>query len=747
MVPSTLIQDRYRLLELIGRGGMGEVWRAHDESLGRRVAVKCLKPLAQRGDAAFLRVVRERFRREARVAASLQHKGVTVVHDFGDDEGLLYLVMELLEGRNLSQLLEEGKRQPLPVPEVLDVAEQVSAALAYTHAQGVVHRDLKPANVMRTVDGTVKICDFGIARLAHDIGFTAKLTGTGIAMGTPHYMSPEQIAGTAVDHRSDLYSFGCVLYELATGAPPFAGGDAWSVLVGHRDAPPEPPRAHRPELPAPLEEVVLRLLSKAPQERPDDAADLSVQLAAARSFLPAWSARPAGHMGPVADPAVFMGPAVSVGAAFSVGPAAGEAVEWGGPAAREDPVAWEDPVVREGQGPGESGPGDVRKDEAAAEGRPPGPGSGPGEAAPLWTPGWARGMGGGLPAHGLVARRTPPWVGAEQSGLTGQWTGEGPARPPSADVASAAAVAVSGGGPRALSAEPRALPAEPRSPGAGNAAPAAPRPLAPGPAAVRRPAAHPPGTARSSGGVCSSGGLHSPGGAHPPGSVPPPGSAHSPGGGRPPAGARPAPSPALLAVLASRHSAGESLGRLGCWAEAYEAHAAVAAERHALLGACHPDTLTSRLAAGHALGRLGRWEEGWELCRGVALDRARIFGDEHPHTLSARDESAGCLRRLGRATEALELSRDLVAARTRVSGPAAPETLRALSGLGAGLGCLGRWEEALDVHRHVTSLRHRVLGPADPETLASRNEEAHCLERLGRGEEAARVYRALALES
>ncbi|NEC69809.1 serine/threonine-protein kinase, partial [Streptomyces sp. SID9727] len=304
MAETRLIQSRYRLLDLIGRGGMGEVWRARDEALGRQVAVKCLKPMSGRHDEDHTRIVRERFRREARVAAALQHRGVTVVHDFGEYEGVLYLVMELLDGRNLSQLLEDNEQHPLPVDDIVDIAEQVADALGYTHQQGIVHRDLKPANIMRLSDGTVKICDFGIARPGHGIPVTSRLTGVGIAMGTPHYMSPEQISGGQVDHRSDLYSLGCVLYEIATGAPPFDLEDSWGILVGHRDTPPEPPRSHRAELPRFFDRVVLDLLAKTPEERPADAHDLRRRIAVGRTGEQPFPG-PAGEAQPA--PAVLSG--------------------------------------------------------------------------------------------------------------------------------------------------------------------------------------------------------------------------------------------------------------------------------------------------------------------------------------------------------------------------------------------------------------------------------------------------------
>ncbi|MFE2091046.1 tetratricopeptide repeat protein [Streptomyces sp. NPDC059460] len=751
MADTRLIQSRYRLLDLIGRGGMGEVWRARDESLGRHVAVKCLKPVGPQHDQSFTRILRERFRREARVAAALQHRGVTVVHDFGEYEGVLYLVMELLDGRNLSQLLEDNKQHPLPVPDVVDIAEQVADALGYTHQQGIVHRDLKPANIMRLADGTVKICDFGIARLGHDIGFTSRLTGTGIAMGTPHYMSPEQISGGQVDHRSDLYSLGCVLYEIATGVPPFDLDDAWAVLVGHRDTQPEPLRTHRAELPGFFDRVVLELLAKTPEERPADAGDLRQRIAVGRTgeqqHLPASGPpRPSGR--------VRLAPPV--------------------------------PVVRPGQQPPDGEPR---------------------------LPSWTRGMTTGHKAPGAMQLGLAP--PDHSAGLTGEWTtgtdlraltaGLPSARPerptPSPELLSTLANRHSAGlnlgrlghweeageVHRAVAAE-REHALGPDHPDTlssryevgftlsrtgraadalrefGRVARGRERTLGPDhpeTLAARQEMAY----------VLGQLGRHF--------------EAHQ----------------VYAAVLASRersmgpdhpdtlrcrHNLAFNLSRLGRLEDSYRMSRDVAHARTRLLGASHPDTLVTLYEVAYTLGQLGRWTDALQTYREVAQGRARTLGADHPDTLSARYEVGISLGRLGRSAEALELYRALVDDRTRVNGPADPETLRARHGLGVNLGRLARWEEALAEARDVCAIRERVLGPDHPDTLisrrevavglgwlgrwaealtvyrtvaearehvlgadhpdalASRNDEAHCLEQLGRGTEAVELYRRVA---
>ncbi|MFI0140296.1 serine/threonine-protein kinase [Streptomyces luteogriseus] len=732
MGDSRLIQGRYRLLDLIGRGGMGEVWRARDESLGRHVAVKCLKPLGPNHDHAFTRVLRERFRREARVAAALQHRGITVVHDFGESDGVLYLVMELLDGRNLSQLLEDNKQHPLPVADVVEVAEQVAAALAYCHEQGIVHRDLKPANIMRLGDGTVKICDFGIARLGHDIGFTSRLTGTGIAMGTPHYMSPEQIGGTEVDQRSDLYSFGCVLYEIATGVPPFDLGDAWAILVGHRDTPPRPPREHRAELPEYLERVVLDLLAKEPGQRPDDARELARRISAHR------------------------GAPMYVTAVAAARPAPG------GPAGAARLPSW-----TRGMTTGRKATG------TALRSAPPDPAAG---LSGEWI---ARPATGPVVAEPVPAQRPAPptevltaLAGRHNAGLSlgrlGRWTeaGEvhrgvaaerehllGPDHPDTLSSRYEVAFALSrtGRAADALRAYKHVAEARIRTLGADH----------PDTLAARQEMAYVLGrlgrafdahrvytsvlTARE----------HLMGPDHPD-------------------------------TLRCRHNLAFNLSRLGRLEDSYRMAREVARARARVLGPDHPDTLVTRYEVAYALGQLGRWAEALETYREVAEARGRALGPDHPDTLAARHEIGISLGRLGRSAEALDLYGVLAADRTRSQGPTHPETLRARHGRCVNLGRLGRWEEALAESRAVAALREQVLGPehpdtlvsrrevavglgwlgrwadalteyrrvaaarervlgADhPDTLASRNDEAHCLEQLGRGAEAVALYRRVA---
>ncbi|MFJ6940549.1 protein kinase [Streptomyces sp. NPDC101132] len=256
------------MVELLGRGGMGEVWKASDDELQRAVAVKILRDGGTSAEAV------SRFRREATIGARLRHPGIAIVHDIGRDAGQLFIVMELLEGRDLAAALSESPNG-LPVEEVLSLGVQIADGLAAAHDQGVVHRDLKPANVFLH-QGCVKICDFGISRSADS---TAGLTSTGRPFGTPLYMAPEQWRGEHVDARCDLYALGCILYAMLTGTPPFTG-DFYTLMRQHADQVPRSPRAIRPEIPLTLEALVLALLAKDPQARPATAHTTRTALAA-----------------------------------------------------------------------------------------------------------------------------------------------------------------------------------------------------------------------------------------------------------------------------------------------------------------------------------------------------------------------------------------------------------------------------------------------------------------------------------
>ncbi|WP_187399710.1 serine/threonine-protein kinase [Micromonospora sp. AP08] len=265
-----LLSGRYQSEELLGSGGMGEVWRGRDLRLDRPVAIKLLTAAGVREPMAA-----ERFDREARTAARLTHPHIVGVYDFGTEEDHSYLVMELVEGRTVGDLVVAG---PLPVVQALSIAVQTCDGIAAAHAAGVVHRDIKPGNLIVTPAGTVKICDFGIARLPRLAGQNT-LTGPATKLGTSSYMSPEQALGGPVDPRTDLYGLGCTLYAMLAGAPPFAG-DPLSVLHQHVNEPPPPLRDRRPDVPVELDALVSELLAKDPADRPTDAGVVRERLAA-----------------------------------------------------------------------------------------------------------------------------------------------------------------------------------------------------------------------------------------------------------------------------------------------------------------------------------------------------------------------------------------------------------------------------------------------------------------------------------
>jgi eukaryotic-like serine/threonine-protein kinase len=263
-----VLGDRYRLGERIAGGGMGSVYRAVDESLGRHVAVKVLRrELA--AEPAYL----ERFRREARASAALSHPGVAGVYDYGELGGSAFIVMELVEGETLAERI--AARGRLPWPEAFAIGEQVARALAAAHAHGLVHRDVKPGNVMVDAAARAKVTDFGIAKAAA----SAPLTRTGMVVGSANYVAPEQAQGDDVGPAADQYSLGCVLFEAVTGSPPYRGASAVAIAAQHVSAPVPDPR--RPDLPVAAGDLIRRALAKSPEDRFTSAAAMADALATA----------------------------------------------------------------------------------------------------------------------------------------------------------------------------------------------------------------------------------------------------------------------------------------------------------------------------------------------------------------------------------------------------------------------------------------------------------------------------------
>ncbi|MEU5276030.1 Stk1 family PASTA domain-containing Ser/Thr kinase [Streptomyces asoensis] len=283
---------RYELGHVLGRGGMAEVYLAHDTRLGRTVAVKTLRADLAR-DPSF----QARFRREAQSAASLNHPAIVAVYDTGEDYidgvSIPYIVMEYVDGSTLRELLHSGRKL---LPErTLEMTIGILQALEYSHRAGIVHRDIKPANVMLTRNGQVKVMDFGIARAMGDSGMT--MTQTSAVIGTAQYLSPEQAKGEQVDARSDLYSSGCLLYELLTVRPPFVGDSPVAVAYQHVREEPQPPSVFDPEITPEMDAIVLKALVKDPNYRYQSADEMRLDIEACLDGQPVGATAAMGSVG------------------------------------------------------------------------------------------------------------------------------------------------------------------------------------------------------------------------------------------------------------------------------------------------------------------------------------------------------------------------------------------------------------------------------------------------------------------
>jgi serine/threonine-protein kinase len=282
MIGKTL--GHYRIVDRLGAGGMGVVWLAEDLSLGRKVALKTL-----REELTASHEKRQRFEREARAVAALNHPNIVTLHSVEEDGGVRFLTMEYVEGRTLLQRIVPGG---LPPSDLLRIGAEIADALAAAHAAGIVHRDLKPGNILLANDGRVKVVDFGLARASQGesgpLGFHSRqtsLTQDGIAIGTLNYMSPEQLTNRAVDHRADLFALGVVLFEMATGEMPFAGDSAAQLITSVMRDQARRIDEGQTKLPPQIVDLVDLLLAKAPEGRPDSAATVRDRLRAAIKLL------------------------------------------------------------------------------------------------------------------------------------------------------------------------------------------------------------------------------------------------------------------------------------------------------------------------------------------------------------------------------------------------------------------------------------------------------------------------------
>ncbi|HUL91231.1 MAG TPA: serine/threonine-protein kinase [Burkholderiales bacterium] len=261
---------RYEVVAELGKGAMGVVYRANDPMLNRMVAIKTIntEEAGHEGMAEY----EARFYTEAKAAGGLNHPNIIIIYDIGKSGHLVYMAMEYIQGKELREMLADGK--PLPVAQAVDIAAQVGEGLAYAHQHQVVHRDIKPANIMITPEGRAKIADFGIARMRS----SETRTQTGVILGSPKYISPEQVVGKRADHRSDIFSLGVILYECITGSTPFNGEGLSALMYQITNHDPAPPSASNSQVPVMLDYIMAKVLAKSPEARYQSAADFANDL-------------------------------------------------------------------------------------------------------------------------------------------------------------------------------------------------------------------------------------------------------------------------------------------------------------------------------------------------------------------------------------------------------------------------------------------------------------------------------------